>query len=91
LIGGIVSTAREAHVARTEKARAERRFNDVHQLANSFLFQFHDAIKDLPGSTPARKLVVEKARQYLDSLAKEAGNDASLQRVCQFRHFRKLY
>jgi eukaryotic-like serine/threonine-protein kinase len=80
LIGGVVSTTREARVARTEKARAERRFNDVHQLANSFLFQFHDAIKDLPGSTPARKLVVEKARQYLDSLAKEAGNDASLQR-----------
>jgi eukaryotic-like serine/threonine-protein kinase len=73
LVAGAVTTLQQ-------RARAERRFNDVRQLANSFLFEFHDAIKDLPGSTSARELVVKRALEYLDSLAHEAGGDAQLQR-----------
>jgi non-specific serine/threonine protein kinase/serine/threonine-protein kinase len=80
LLGGTGVAVHQAHVAGTERARAERRFNDVRKLANSFLFDFHDAIKDLPGSTAARELVVKKALQYLDSLAQEASGDRSLQR-----------
>lgn len=77
---GLVIALRQAHIARAERARAERRFNDVRALANSLMFEIHDAIQDLPGSTPARKLLVDRALQYLDSLAKESGNDPSLQR-----------
>jgi serine/threonine protein kinase len=73
LIGGIVAT-------NIERARAERRFNDVRRLANSFMFELHDAIENLPGSTPARELLVTRALEYLDSLAQEAGDDISLQR-----------
>jgi eukaryotic-like serine/threonine-protein kinase len=79
LIAGMAVTLHEARVARTERARAERRFNDVRELANSLMFDIHDSIKDLPGSTPARKLLVGRALQYLDSLSQEAGNDRSLQ------------
>ena len=78
LVGGMVATSWQARVARAERARAERRFNDVRKLANSFLFEFHDSIRDLPGSTPARELVVRKALEYLDSLSREAGADISL-------------
>lgn len=84
--GGVVAIAREARIAERERqfadaqrARAERRFNDVRRLASSFLFEFHDAIAHLPGSTPARKLVVSKALEYLGSLESEAGSDISLQ------------
>jgi len=80
LIVGLVLVSWEVHVAGVERARAQRRFNDVRRLANSFLFEFHDSIKDLPGATPARKLVVGRALEYLDGLSKEAGNDTSLQR-----------
>lgn len=80
LVAGIVANVREGRIARANGERAERRFNDVRQLANSFLFEFHDAIQHLPGATPARELVVKRALEYLDSLAKEAGSDASLQR-----------
>jgi len=80
LATGILATFSEAHVARAERARAERRFNDVRALASSFMFEFHDAIAKLPGSTPARELVVRKALTYLDSLSREAASDASLQR-----------
>ena len=68
----------QARVAERQRLRAERRFADVRRLASSFLFEFHDAIQDLPGSTRARELVVRKALEYLDSLAAEAGGDRGL-------------
>src|SRR5579859_5386113 len=80
LITGLAVVSWEVHVAHVERARAERHFNEVRKLANSFLFEFHDSIKDLPGATPARKLVVSRALEYLDVLSKEAGSDTSLQR-----------
>jgi tetratricopeptide (TPR) repeat protein len=66
-------------IAETERAKAEGRFNDVRKLANSFVFEFHDRIEQLQGSTPVRKLLVERALAYLDSLAREAKDDLSLQ------------
>ncbi len=80
LVGGVIATSWQARVASAERARAERRFADVRRLSTSFLFDFHDAIATLPGSTPARLLVVSKALEYLDSLAAEAGNDPDLQK-----------
>jgi serine/threonine protein kinase/tetratricopeptide (TPR) repeat protein len=87
LVIGIVVTLREAHIAReqasiarSERTRAEARFNDVRKLANSLMFELHDSIKDLPGSTSARKLLVSRALEYLDSLSQEAKGDHSLQR-----------
>ncbi|MEO8078532.1 MAG: hypothetical protein ABI818_19560, partial [Acidobacteriota bacterium] len=80
LVVGVIATGWQAHVAGVQRGRAERRFNDVRRLATSFLFEFHDAIENLPGSTKARELVVRRATEYLDSLASESANDASLQR-----------
>ncbi len=79
LLGGIVATTRQARVARAQKARAERRFDDVRRLAHSFLFEIHDEIQDLPGATRARARLVTRGLEYLDSLAHEASGDASLQ------------
>jgi tetratricopeptide (TPR) repeat protein len=39
----------------------------------------HDSIRELPGSTPARKAIVSRALEYLDKLAGEGGNDMTLQ------------
>src|SRR5215469_3429246 len=82
-VGVILHEARiarqQAQLAQEQRMRAERRFNDVRKLANSLMFEVHDSIKDLPGSTPARKLLVSRALEYLNSLNTEAKNDASLQ------------
>ena len=78
LVAATALTMAQARVARRERAQAERRFKDVRHLANAFLFDFHDAIATLPGSTPAREMVVKTAREYLDSLAQEAGTDREL-------------
>jgi non-specific serine/threonine protein kinase/serine/threonine-protein kinase len=43
------------------------------------MFEFHDAIKDLPGALNARQLVVKRALEYLDGLAQEANGDRALQ------------
>jgi eukaryotic-like serine/threonine-protein kinase len=80
LIGGIVATSQQARIAKREKIRAERRFNDVRKLANNVLFDYHDAIRDLPGATKVRERLVKDALNYLDSLAGEANGDPGLQR-----------
>ena len=61
-----------------QKRLAERRFEEVRSLARAVVFELHDAIEPLPGSTPARELLVRRALVYLDNLAAEAEDDASL-------------
>ncbi|MBI1762243.1 MAG: protein kinase [Acidobacteria bacterium] len=80
LIAGIITTAWQARVARAERVKAEQRFNDVRKLAHTVVFELHDAIETLPGSTPARALLVQRSIEYLDSLAREAASDVALQR-----------
>lgn len=62
-----------------QKRVAERRFDEVRSLAHSVVFELHDAIATLPGSTPARALLVKRALVYLDHLAEEAADNTPLQ------------
>jgi len=78
-LAGIAGVIVESRVARAERGKAERRFNDVRRLASSVIFEMNDGIANLPGSTAVRRLLVTRALEYLDSLAKEAQGDASLQ------------
>jgi serine/threonine protein kinase/tetratricopeptide (TPR) repeat protein len=71
LAGGVIATVYEAR-------RAERRFQQVRKLANTFVFDVHDSIEDLPGATKARKLIVSTALEYLENLSQEAGGDTGL-------------
>jgi eukaryotic-like serine/threonine-protein kinase len=87
LFAGLVGTLTQARraiaqerVAQEAKARAERRFTEVRQLAHSILFDYHDAIKDLPGATPVRARLAQDALKYLDRLAQESRGDTDLQR-----------
>jgi len=73
LLLGSFAIWREAQIA-------ERRFNDVRRLANSYLFEFHDSIKDVPGTVAAQKLVLKRGLEFLDKLAAERGSDVELGR-----------
>ena len=79
LLTATVVTAWQARVARRERAKAEQRFNDVRKLANRVVFELHDSIQNLPGSTPARELLVSRALEYLAKSASEGGKEPSLQ------------
>jgi non-specific serine/threonine protein kinase/serine/threonine-protein kinase len=80
LVAGIIGTAWQARAARAQRRRAEQRFDEVRSLANASLFDIHDAIRDLPGSTPARQLLVANGLAYLDRLARDAGDRPDLLR-----------
>lgn len=76
IIGGAGVAVWQAGVARMESRRAdaerilaEHRFDELRNFANRVVFDHHDAIKDLPGATPARKLLIADALAYLDRLA----------------------
>lgn len=68
----------QAKIAREQRTIAEHRYEDVRELANSVLFEFHDAIVNLPGSTSAREMLVERALDYLDRLTIQGSLDPGL-------------
>ena len=74
-----VSLVSAATISTIQARRAQKRFDEVRTLANTFLFDFHDKIRDLPGATPAREMVVNTAKKYLDRLAAESAGDTKLQ------------
>ncbi len=78
--GGVAGVLWQASVAAEARVRAERRFDDVRQLAHSFMFGVHDSIVNVPGTTEARALMVRTAVQYLEGIAREAAGDRVLQR-----------
>jgi eukaryotic-like serine/threonine-protein kinase len=77
LSGGSIATLWEASVARRERERAERRFVDVRRVANSLLFDVHDALRGVEGAGPARAMVLERALSFLDNLARDSGVDTA--------------
>ena len=72
IVTAIIAVDREAR-------RAEYRFQQVRKLAHSVLFDLNPEIELLAGSTKAREVMVKTSLEYLDSLARESGNDLRLQ------------
>jgi non-specific serine/threonine protein kinase/serine/threonine-protein kinase len=79
IIGGTAGILWQARIAQTERARADARFAEVRSLANSMLFDLHAAIRELPGSAEAQRLLLANAIKYSERLALETGNDPKLQ------------
>ena len=80
LVAGAGVALWQAGRARESEAIARRRFEDVRSLAKTVLFELHDEIAPLPGSTKARATLVTTALRYLDALAAEAGREPALAR-----------
>jgi eukaryotic-like serine/threonine-protein kinase len=71
LITGIVTTTIQAR-------RAERRFQLVRGLANAMLYDLHDQMERLPGSTALRAATIRSVMKYLDTLAADGTHDPNL-------------
>ena len=78
VVGALVFALWQAGAATAEKRRAEVRFAELRQLANALIFEIHDAVAPLPGSTAVRRTIVARALGYLERLAKDADQDAAL-------------
>jgi non-specific serine/threonine protein kinase/serine/threonine-protein kinase len=72
---GLVATA----VISVRQARlAERRLEDLRAFARSIVFDVNDILEPIPGTTSARKLVVETGLQYLDRLGEDRVESTAL-------------
>ncbi|MDY6949193.1 MAG: protein kinase [Pseudomonadota bacterium] len=80
LIGGIVATSWQTHVARTERARAERHLSEIRKLTNTYLRDVYDAAVNLPGATAVRRLLVENSLKHISALEGEAQGSLEFQR-----------
>ncbi len=86
LIGGAVGTTWQAvraermrADAELQRTRAERRFENLRKISNSLVSEIERAIRDLPGSLPARKLLLDRAVEQLDALAEDSDGNSELQ------------
>jgi len=75
LISGLVGVLWQYRKATTAQRRAEARSADLRQLSQSLLSEIDEAVKQLPGSTPVRRLLVERVLQRLDHMAKDTAGD----------------
>ncbi|RMH24391.1 MAG: serine/threonine protein kinase [Planctomycetota bacterium] len=78
-MGGMWRQAEDARaVAVNERDRAKENLDAVRDMANTFLFDFHDSIRSLRGATRARGIILDKALEYLEFLAAQPNPDDEL-------------
>jgi non-specific serine/threonine protein kinase/serine/threonine-protein kinase len=73
LVGGIVATTRQARLA-------QRRFDEARRLIHTVIFEIQPKMGAVPGTTPLRKDLIESTLQYLEALARDAGDNPALLR-----------
>jgi non-specific serine/threonine protein kinase/serine/threonine-protein kinase len=79
LLIGMVTTIQQSSRAERERLRAEQRAASLRKISKSVVFDVHDAIRNLSGSLPARKILLERAVEQLQLLAHDAKDDPELQ------------
>jgi eukaryotic-like serine/threonine-protein kinase len=73
LVGGIVTTTRQARLA-------ERRFDEARRLIRTLIFDLQPKMSAVPGTTALRKDLIESTLEYLEALARDAGDNPVLLR-----------
>jgi len=79
ILGTIVSSTQAIRASHAE-TRAVQRYDDLRTLAQTLIFDLNDAIADLPGSVPARNLLVENGLTFLNRLRTNHPDDPTLLR-----------
>ena len=78
LVAGVAATAWQARIAAVERDKAQHRFRQVREFSRALIFDVHDALRTVPGATEPRRLLLDRAVQFLDGLAAGAGADNAL-------------
>jgi len=81
----IANQQRQLAEARTQEAESERakeqeRYRQVRSLSASLLFDLYDGVRDLAGSSTARRLIVAKAQRQLELLSAGSEKDPEIER-----------
>jgi tRNA A-37 threonylcarbamoyl transferase component Bud32/tetratricopeptide (TPR) repeat protein len=73
----VIGLSTGLYLANRERSIAEQRFLQVRQLANK-VFDIDVAIRNTPGTTKARQLIVSTSLEYLQKVGAEARGDKDL-------------
>ncbi len=74
-------------VANRERLLAQRRFDDVRELSNR-LFDIDVQVRQLPGASKTRQVIVDTSLEYLTRLAQDRGRDPVLDLDLATAHMR---
>ncbi|MGJ5813937.1 protein kinase domain-containing protein [Paludibaculum fermentans] len=66
---------------RRAENQARAHLEDLHRLALNLLFDYHDRVARLPGSTALRERIASDALNYLQKLDRDAQSDKSLKDI----------
>ena len=75
ILTGAAGIVWQAHIATQQRRRAEARSADLRELSNSLLSELDSALKEIPGTTNAQRLLVTRVLEHLDRMAKDAQGD----------------
>ena len=78
IVAGLTATLWQARRADQQRALAEQRLQNTRRVAQSLLFELHDAIAAVPGATAAKGLLLTRAAEQLDAIALETPDDPAL-------------
>ena len=76
--GGVAAMGWQAYEARLRLDRAESRLREVIRFSRLLQLELHDSIRKLPGSTAARQLLLGRAAETMDALAKNVGDNRAV-------------
>ncbi|HYX30870.1 MAG TPA: serine/threonine-protein kinase [Pyrinomonadaceae bacterium] len=75
LLSATMVTSYQSYVARREHATAQLRSAEQRKLASSLINEVQTSLKEVPHSLPAQRMLAQKSFDYLNNLAKDAGDD----------------
>lgn len=75
LIAATAISTRQAVRATAAEQRSRRNVETLWRFVQAVLYQIHDGIAPLPGSTPVRRDLVNTALGYLEEIRADAGED----------------
>jgi len=75
LLTATTVTSWQAYVARREHTKAQLRMVEERKLVGSLINEVQKSLKDVPYSLPAQRMIAQKSLDYLNNLAKDAGDD----------------
>lgn len=78
LAGGLAASLYFLQGEHLQRSRAEQRANELRALARELIFDVEGKLRDVPGATSARQLLVTTGLRHAESLLADAGDDPGL-------------
>jgi len=88
LLGALAALLHQVRETELARQAAQRRFEQVRQMAQRMVFDYHDRIVNLAGALPAREALLVDTQRFLDGMAQELGGVARLAQELAATYYR---